>query len=104
MGQISTKFRNGHGRLFHWCEPCGELHPLPIDAGWTFNGDYERPTMTPSFLQHGADPGQRCHYILTAGVLNYRADCSHALAGQSVPLFDLPADYCDFCDPVEIRP
>jgi len=31
-----------------------------------------------------------CHYILTAGVLNYCGDSTHALKGQAIPLPNLP--------------
>lgn len=31
-----------------------------------------------------------CHYILTAGQLNFCGDSTHALAGKTVPLPELP--------------
>lgn len=52
----------------------------------------ERPTFTPSF-KHGwrSSKGDHiCHYVLTAGVLTYCADCTHAMAGQVVPLAPIP--------------
>lgn len=55
---------------------------------WRWNGDAERPTFTPA-LRHGV----RCHYTLKDGVLQFAPDCDHALAGQSVPLPDLPESY-----------
>lgn len=96
---------------FHWCPACLELHPLP-DVGWTFDGNLEQPTFTPSFkhsgkrhvLVDGEWSGEYvrdaagnalddvCHYVLTAGILNFAADCTHAMAGQSVPLPALPAE------------
>jgi hypothetical protein len=33
-----------------WCPACREMHPLP--DGWTFDGNLERPTFSPSF-KHG---------------------------------------------------
>lgn len=90
MAKASPKFLAGHGRYFHWCPGCEVLHPLPLD-GWTFNGNMECPTFTPSFLQHpaGALHG-RCHYIITDGILNFCDDSDHSLKGTSVPLPDLP--------------
>lgn len=67
------------------------MHPLPDT--WTFNDDLDRPTFTPSFLQHTSRGP--CHYILTDGVLNYCGDCFHVLKGQAIPLPDLPVGYRD---------
>jgi hypothetical protein len=102
------------------------MHPL-WDS-WTFDGNLQSPTFTPSFKHEGVkgildndkwngefvkgilDNGKWngefvkengkpvkfvCHYILTAGVLNFCADCTHALAGQSVPLPVLPPEMRD---------
>jgi hypothetical protein len=93
-----------YGGYLHWCPGCEESHTLP--SGWTFNGDLERPTFTPSFKHEGRKrvfinrewvgewlrdaKGDTipyiCHYILTDGVLNFCGDSTHSLAGKSVPL------------------
>ena len=109
MGQVSAKLRRAEGGYAHWCPGCGELHVVP--DRWTFNGDLEAPTFSPSVRitgkltvkdERGEWTGEWvrdaegkavddcCHYILTAGVLNFCSDCRHELAGQSVPLPDLP--------------
>jgi len=90
------------------------MHKLP--DGWVFDGNLESPTFSPSF-RHSAN--QRifadgkwtgewkrdasgnpipftCHYILTAGVLNFCSDCTHALVGQLVPLPPLPEGFVDW--------
>lgn len=85
--QAGTKLRRGQGRYFHWCPGCELMHPLP--DSWTFNGDLERPTFSPSFKQ-SLGTGDVCHYILTDGLLNFCSDSTHALAGQTVPLPELP--------------
>lgn len=108
MNQLSSKLRrysNGHE---HWCPACEEMHILPDT--WKFDGNLESPTFSPSFRHSGhktinvdgrwtgewerdangkAIPSV-CHYILTAGVLNYCGDCTHAMAGQSIPLPCIP--------------
>lgn len=110
---------SGTSRGFaHWCPACREVHVfiternVPAPPMWTFNGDTAAPTFSPSMKITGKeierdaegkwtgewvrDPstGQArdfcCHYILTAGVLNYCGDSTHAMKGQSVPLPDLP--------------
>lgn len=91
--QVSAKLRRGEGRYFHWCPGCNAMHQLP--DRWTFDGNLGRPTFTPSFLHDGSRPERRCHYILTAGILNFCGDCHHALKGQSVPLPDLPPEMRD---------
>lgn len=80
------------GRPFHWCPACERLHALPSDTGrWTFDGNCEKPTFSPSFRHNWGKGGARvCHYVLTAGVLNYCGDCTHPMAGQSVPLPPIP--------------
>jgi Family of unknown function (DUF6527) len=88
--QVNSKLRRGTDRLFHWCPGCRGMHSLFYDRGWTFDGNLEKPTFTPSFLHDESNPERRCHYILTAGVLNFCTDCHHDLKGQSVSLPDLP--------------
>lgn len=50
MGQVSSKMRRVENGFVWWCPACNETHWLP--NGWTFNGDFERPTFRPSF-KHG---------------------------------------------------
>ena len=98
MSQVSSTLRRasevfgaGVDGYVHWCPACEEAHRLP--GSWTFNQGLEKPTFTPSFkhtISFGHKPDKICHYIVTDGVLNYCGDCTHALAGKSVPLPDLP--------------
>lgn len=109
MGQVSTKLRRAMNGYTHWCPGCGETHVIP--DRWTFDGNVELPTFSPSVKIAGKQcvidelgewtgewkrgPDGKaldlcCHYILTAGILNYCGDCTHALVGQKVPLPDLP--------------
>lgn len=80
------------------CRACN-WHEFPKvgkpGASWTFDGDMEHPTFTPSMNElvngpgehHNAElPTRRCHFIVTRGQINYCGDCTHDLAGQSVPL------------------
>lgn len=82
-----------------YCPGCKQTHAFytswnPAHAGakpiWEFNGDMERPTFTPSLLNRGG--GEKkivCHLYLTAGVINFLSDCTHAMAGRFVPLEDM---------------
>lgn len=64
---------------------------------WTFDGNVERPTFTPSMRSFVTEEDKTettlCHYILTAGVINYLPDSSgHSLRGN-VPLPPFPSNY-----------
>ncbi len=86
---------------FH-CPGCGYGHPFEIEApngaGWTWNGSLERPTFQPSLLVYGGgstpefplreSETPRCHSFVTDGRIQFLADCTHALAGQTVDLPD----------------
>lgn len=39
------------GMKVFYCPACNEHHG--VNSGWTFNGDYERPTFSPSLLVRG---------------------------------------------------
>lgn len=54
---------------------------------WTWNGDTEKPTLWPSVLSETAR--DRCHTWVNDGIAKFLDDCSHELAGQSFPLFDV---------------
>lgn len=81
-------------------ETWGADHVVPTNgpSAWGFNGDMERPTLTPSILVHSHEAFDkddnryttpRCHSFVTAGRIQFFADCTHALAGQTVDLPDV---------------
>jgi len=96
------------GRLMFWCPGCDGAHAVQVGEGpgprWGFNGDHERPTFTPSVLVRGTrritdaerdlilsgekiEPERTvCHSFVTDGQIQFLNDCTHALAGQTVPL------------------
>lgn len=79
--------------LWFMCPGCDEPHAF--DERWQFNGDYDRPTFSPSFLTW-IDPqpfisGKRCHSYVRDGSIEYQSDCTHELAGKTVPLPAWPA-------------
>lgn len=109
MGQVSPFLRRAEGGYSHWCPACGEMHMIP--DRWTFNGNVNCPSFSPSVKITGkkaivdakgewtgewalGPDGKAlddcCHYVLTDGVLNFCTDCLHELKGQSVPLPELP--------------
>lgn len=87
-------------RVIFRCPGCQDNHQISVGT-WTFNGDLERPTFTPSLLvkgygyPHGIDPEPGevqkpgptvCHSFVTDGRIQFLGDCTHVLAGQTVEL------------------
>jgi len=105
MGQVSAKLRLvQNGGLMYWCQGCAERHIVRTGAGdgprWGFNGDFAAPTFTPSVLitwrdPDGQIPDEVCHTFITAGMVQFLGDCTHALAGQTLELPDLPPELRD---------
>lgn len=102
-------------RAYFWCPGCDDLHGvgIPGDDGsqapvqWEFNGDLERPTVSPSILvngtqwdesssfhkpRHKVGTGETtvCHSFLRGGRWEFLGDCTHALKGQTADMVPLP--------------
>jgi len=56
---------------------------------WSWNGDIESPTLKPSILTDQSPEGPRCHSFVNDGMVKYLSDCTHELAGQSLPLLEV---------------
>lgn len=92
------------GKLMHWwwCPGCEETHIYwtqipgePVTPGnvWSYDGNEDAPTFSPSLLNHGGrgkTSEHVCHLFITQGVIEFLGDCTHALAGQKVPMPTLP--------------
>jgi hypothetical protein len=99
------------GILMFWCPGCEICHGIKhVDGAWTWNGDANKPTFSPSILVHwyrispegmamiarkepppaGTNryPGSEevCHSFVKDGQIQFLGDCTHKLAGQTVPL------------------
>lgn len=95
--------RRGNAVIFD-CPGCECLHsvyvtrPIREDGTpvaevpvWGWNGSLDRPTFTPSILVNGRAEAPnpavpRCHSFVTDGRIQFLADCTHQLAGQTVDL------------------
>lgn len=69
------------------CPGCGNWHSF--DHRWTFNGDFEKPTFSPSMLVNQHDPKSRCHSFVRDGKIQFLSDCFHKYAGQTLDLEDI---------------
>jgi len=74
-----------------WCIGCGYMHHIDRKR-WKFNGDVVRPTVSPSLLVNARKAGEspRCHIFIREGRIQYLADCTHSLAGQTVEMIPSP--------------
>lgn len=108
MAQLNRLFRSislgtdGSGLAF-WCPGCEEMHQIPTAGpkAWKFNGDLERPTFSPSVLitckwSKQNETGetmkdQCCHFFIEDGQFRFLNDCTHKLAGVTMPMADLPS-------------
>ena len=75
-----------NGRFVFFCPACKCGHWF--NDTWQFNGDYEKPTISPSILVTRPPEPYRCHSFVTDGKLKFLDDCSHNLKGQIVDLND----------------
>ena len=97
MPRVLPDIHNGELRGYIIaCPGCGMHHAFYTElamtngARWTFNGDLERPTFSPSMLcwwEEGEERApRRCHSFVRDGRIEYLDDCTHAMKGQTVDL------------------
>jgi hypothetical protein len=99
----------GKFNLMIFCPGCGHGHGIngkrpDLKPHWTWNGSYEKPTFSPSLLVTGVErltdeqadrimagekfepKSTRCHSFIKDGQIQFLNDCTHELAGKTVPL------------------
>lgn len=97
--------------LYMWCPGCEDLHGVEVTEParrWQWDGNRDAPTISPSIKVSGVQwdvespfhkPRHQtvaagspvvCHSHVKAGRWEFLGDCSHALAGQTVPMVPLP--------------
>jgi len=93
-----------------WCPGCDSNHVVPVnqpapEVTWYFDGNLKSPTLSPSVLVGSHEtltddyPGwpelitdhyrrvtPTCHSFVKAGKIQFLDDCTHELAGQTVPM------------------
>jgi len=74
------------------CPGCGYDHHVHSEnfqgptPKWSFNGDIEKPTVSPSLLVFASKPERRCHSFIKDGQIQFLSDCFHKLAGKTVDI------------------
>lgn len=101
-------YNSSTGRLEFYCPGCHEAHAVSIHpSGWSWDENPTTPTIAPSIkvssLKLLKDENYRwtggwvrdaqgktiptlCHSYISEGEIQFLADCTHALANQTVPL------------------
>lgn len=71
-----------------YCPGCSCYHFF--DRRWKFDGNFDKPTFTPSLVVvgDGVETPLKCHSFLTAGHWYYLLDSTHELAGAIAELRD----------------
>lgn len=66
-------------------------HKNDLGASWTFDGNLDAPTFSPSILSKVEAPHKMmiCHLFVRGGRIEYLGDCTHELAGQTVEMEDI---------------
>jgi len=97
------------GRGTFNCPGCNMIHTIKVSGAgaWTYNFNSKAPTIQPSIKVSGVVPltdaeyerviaGEKhvavhyvCHSFIRDGQIEFLTDCTHSLAGQTVPLPDL---------------
>ena len=99
--------KTSDGALTFKCPGCDERHKVMVGEGpgprWGWNGSLDKPTFTPSVLVTWNEPSDIeaefddpskdkklvCHSFVRDGNIEFLQDCSHGLAGKTVPLPEL---------------
>lgn len=113
---MSKLSKANDGMLIYYCPGCKRHHGIYVDkehkVNWDFNGDFDKPTFSPSVLvkeghymdghtgdcwcdynkKHPDNPAPYkcgiCHSFVKDGKIEYLNDCTHELRGQTIDMED----------------
>lgn len=101
MSQVVKRITSQDGSnvlMVFECPGCGIDHAFTVESPtrprWDWNNDMVKPTFSPSLLVRWPDPdgppgnANVCHSFVRGGVIEFLGDCTHNLAGQSIPMED----------------
>jgi hypothetical protein len=116
MARLSNKLRSvdlgDHTGVAFWCPGCVERHVISVTGphAWSWDQNVDAPTFVPSIhvsgiqrlteaeyakVMAGVTVEKRplvCHSFIRGGRIEFLSDCTHGLAGQTIPLPDLQSD------------
>lgn len=76
--------------VWFYCPGCKTNHRIVTDK-WTWNGDKDKPTFSPSILVTGyigENQPVRCHSFVKEGKIQYLGDCEHHLKDKTIDMED----------------
>lgn len=90
---LEIKTHDGGKGLLFYCPGCRYDHFVTIEPGtennrpiWTWNGDMEKPTFSPSLGVNMQMSEMRCHSFIRDGKIEYLSDSFHELRGKTVDM------------------
>lgn len=91
-----STFKESKGQYLFHCPGCDTIHS--VDGRWSFNGDLDNPTISPSLLVRYPTPEREeiCHSFIKEGKIQFLSDCTHKLAGKTVEIPDFETLYPDW--------
>lgn len=109
MSALSPILRSGvDSAILFWCPGCNTAHRVQYGSGegprWHWNMNAEKPTFSPSVKVSWKEPSDKpeefsdekkdvdkcCHSFVRDGMIEFLSDCTHSLAGKTVPLAKFP--------------
>jgi hypothetical protein len=93
QAKVILPINNSKGRFVFFCPGCGDNHVINTSAKnnlpvHKLTGTLSKPTIRASVLSkgNGMENKPHCHSFVTNGQIHYLKDCTHELAGKTVPL------------------
>lgn len=92
MAKFSSMNHGDRKGYSYQCPACGCAHMILTDGNgspnWSFNGDVDSPTVSPSVKVTTGPQGDRgiCHFFIKNGMIEYCSDCTHDKAGHVVEI------------------
>ncbi len=102
---LAIEPRNDNTYYIFFCPGCGRIHA--IDKSWTIIGPMDKPTIHPSVFVNSPSSefyvprDFTCHSFIVDGLIKYLPDCTHELAGKTVPMEPIEEHYLGGKDCVE---
>lgn len=79
-------------RWLFYCPGCKMMHSFSTPR-WTFNGNHDKPTFSPSLRIYTTRPevGEvtLCHLFVRDGKIEYCGDSPHHLSGKTVDMVEI---------------
>jgi Family of unknown function (DUF6527) len=91
MRKILKEVKSGNKQLLvFYCLGCRRYHSINVnsqtEASWQFNGDFVKPSISPSILIKDMNENIICHSNIKEGMITYEEKGIHDLIGMTLPM------------------